>query len=141
MLSRRKFAGVVGCFLCEVTRSGFMATGVSAQQPAATTGVTRKILSQVDGPMPGYVTIMVEVTIEANAVIGRHTHPGIEAGYVVDGELTLPIAGQPDKVLKSGDVFEVPPNTAHAGAPNGPRKSTIISTYVVEKDKPLATPA
>jgi hypothetical protein len=59
---------------------------VSAQgtQPATTPGVTRKILSQMDGPAPGYVTILAEATIEAGVTVGRHTHPGIESAYVLE---------------------------------------------------------
>ena len=66
MLTRRGFAGFASCALCAVT--GFMATDAAAQgstPPAATPGVTRKILSQTDGPTPGYVTIIVEAQIEA----------------------------------------------------------------------------
>jgi hypothetical protein len=36
--------------------------------------------------------------------------------------------------------FQVPTRTPHGG-PNEPAKTVIISTYVVEKDKPLASPA
>src|SRR5690242_15891174 len=63
MLTRRGFVGFVSCAVCAAT--GFAATEASAQgTPAATTpGVTRKILSQVDGPTPGYVTISVEAEI------------------------------------------------------------------------------
>jgi hypothetical protein len=58
MLTRRDFAGVASCAICGL--SGLITTEAAAQNtPAATTpGVTRKILSQIDGPMPGYVTIM-----------------------------------------------------------------------------------
>src|ERR1700753_1401548 len=55
MLSRRDFASVASCGLCSLT--GFIATDASAQTPPAggTPGVTRKVLSQTDGPTPGYV--------------------------------------------------------------------------------------
>jgi hypothetical protein len=35
----------------------------------------------------------------------------------------------------------VPPNTPHAGGKNGDKKTEIASIYVVEKGKPLASPA
>ncbi|WP_204270887.1 cupin domain-containing protein, partial [Escherichia coli] len=77
------------CAICAV--SGFVATGVSAQgAPPAATGITRKVLSQTDGPAPGYVTIIAEVEIQAGVVAGRHTHPGIETGYVLEGSFDLP---------------------------------------------------
>jgi quercetin dioxygenase-like cupin family protein len=141
MLTRRDFAGIASCALCAVT--GFIATEASAQgtPPATTPGVTRKILSQTDGPVSGYVTIIVEAEIEAGVTIARHTHPGIESAYVVEGGLDLPIEGQPIRTLKPGDGFVVPPNTPHAGGKNGDQKTKIASTYVVEKGKPLASPA
>ncbi|HMN74260.1 MAG TPA: cupin domain-containing protein [Rhodoblastus sp.] len=143
MLTRRGFAGLVaGCAICEITATSFIATDASAQgAPAATAGLNRKLLSRMDGPMAGYETVTMEVEIEPNVMIGRHTHPGIEAGYVVSGEIDLPIEGQGVKKLKAGDGFQVPPNTPHAGAKNGAGKVKLVSTYIVEKGKPLASPA
>jgi quercetin dioxygenase-like cupin family protein len=141
MLTRRGFAGFASCAICTVT--GFVATEASAQgaPPAATAGVTRKILSQTDGPVPGYVTILVEAEIEAGVTVARHTHPGIESAYVMEGGFELPIQGQPTRTLKAGDVFQVPPATPHAGGKPGTAKTKVLITYVVEKGKPLASPA
>src|ERR1700674_2781669 len=94
MLTRRGFAGVASCAICAVT--GFMATDASAQgttPPATTPGVSRKILSQSDGPAPGYVTLLVAIEIEPGVTIGRHTHPGIESAYILEGGFELPIEG------------------------------------------------
>lgn len=141
MLTRRGFTGFASCAICAVT--GFIATEVSAQgaPPAAAAGVKRKILSQLDGPMPGYVTINMEVEIDSGVTIARHTHPGIESSYVLEGGFELPIQGQPTRMLKAGDGFQVPPETPHAGGKPGDKKSRIAITYVVEKGKPLASPA
>ena len=140
MLSRRDFAGIASCALCSL--SGFIATDASAQTAVNTTpGVARKVLSQTDGPSPGYVTLIVDIEIEPGVTIGRHTHPGIESAYMLEGGFDLPIEGQPTKSLKPGDAVVVPANTPHAGTKNGDKKSHIISTYIVEKGKPLASPA
>ena len=139
MLTRRGFAGFASCALCGITE--FVATAASAQTPPASGGVTRKILAQSDGPTPGYVTLLVEATIEANVAVGRHTHPGVESAYVMEGGFELPIQGQATRNLKPGDGFQIPPNTPHAGGKPGTAKSVILITYVVEKDKPLASPA
>ena len=141
MLTRRGFAGFASCALCGLAE--FAATEVSAQgtPPPAPAGFTRKILSQMDGPMAGYVTLVVEVSIDPGTFVARHTHPGIESAYVIEGGLDLPIEGQPTRALKPGDGFVVPPNTPHAGGKNGDKKTKIASTYVVEKGKPLASPA
>jgi quercetin dioxygenase-like cupin family protein len=137
MLTRRGFAS---CALCAIT--GFIATEASAQgAPPAAGGVTRKILSQTDGPAAGYETLLVEATIEPGVVVGRHTHPGIESTYVLEGGFELPIQGQATRNLKPGDAFQIPAETPHAGGAAGTAKSRILITYVVQKGKPLASPA
>src|SRR5881227_2366890 len=140
MLTRRGFAGFASCAICAIT--GFDATEASAQgaPPAASGGVTRKILSQSDGPAPGYVTVLVEAEIEAGVAVGRHTHPGIESAYVLEGGFELPIEGMETRMLKAGDAVQIPPNTPHAGGKPGTAKSRLLITYVVEKGKPLASP-
>jgi quercetin dioxygenase-like cupin family protein len=141
MLTRRGFAGFASCALCGI--SEFIATEASAQgAPAAPTpGVTRKILSQMDGPTPGYVTLLVEASIDAGTPVGRHTHPGIESAYILEGGLELPIQGQPTRTVKPGDFFQIPPETPHAGGKAPEAKTRVLITYVVEKGKPLASPA
>lgn len=141
MLTRRAFAGFASCAICGI--SEFIATEASAQStpPAATSGVTRKILSQTDGPTPGYTTLLVEATIEPGVTVARHTHPGIESAYVLEGGFELPIQGQATRMIKAGDGFQIPPETPHAGGKPGDTKSRILITYVVEKGKPLASPA
>jgi len=140
MLTRRGFAGFASCALCAL--SGFVATDATAQDkpPAATPGLKRKILSQIDGPTPGYVTINAEVEIEPGLAVARHTHPGIESSYVLEGEINLEVQGQPARTFKVGDGFQVPPVTPHGGR-NGDKKTRLAINYIVEKDKPLASPA
>jgi quercetin dioxygenase-like cupin family protein len=97
-------------------------------------------LSQKDGPAAGYETLLVEATIEPGVAVGRHTHPGIESAYVLEGGFELPIQGQETRMLKAGDGFQIPPDTPHAGGKAGTAKSRLIITYVVQKGKPLASP-
>src|SRR6516165_12513993 len=103
MLSRREFAGVASCALCGIAE--FVASEAFAQgaaPPAATSGVSRKILSQTDGPVPGYVTLLVEAQVEAGVPVARHTHPGIESAYVLEGGFELPVQGQETRMMKAG---------------------------------------
>jgi quercetin dioxygenase-like cupin family protein len=141
MLTRRGFTGFASCAICAVT--GFIASEASAQgaAPPAVPGVKRTILSQMDGPVPGYVTINMEVEIDPGVTVARHTHPGIESSYVLEGGFELPIQGQPTRMLKAGDGFQIQVETPHAGGKPGDKKSRIAITYVVEKGKPLSSPA
>jgi quercetin dioxygenase-like cupin family protein len=141
MLTRRGFARFAPCAICAVT--GFIATDASAQSapPVVTPGVRRKILSQMDGPVPGYVTMIVEVELEPGVPVARHTHPGIESSYIIEGNVEVPIEGQPTRSLKPGDAFQVPAGTPHSGGKPSDTKIRAVTTYVVEKGKPLASPA
>jgi hypothetical protein len=82
MLTRRGFAA---CALCAVT--SFLATGAEAQNAPA--GLKRTIITRTDGPMDGYETVNVRVDLDAGTLVPRHTHPGIESSYVVEGALEL----------------------------------------------------
>ena len=134
MLTRRAFAA---CVLCAA--SGFLATEVEAQN-AVTPGAKRTLIKQTDGPMDGYVTVEMRVDIEPNAVVARHTHPGIESSYVVEGSVELSVDGEGTRTLAAGDGFQISPGAPHS-AKNGPAKTVLAGTYVVEKGKPLASPA
>src|SRR5258708_39962697 len=135
MLTRRGFAGIASCALCGITELIATETLAQSEAPVATVGVTRKILSQTDGPVPGYVTLLVEATIDAGTTVARHTHPGIESSYVMEGGFELPIQGQATRTLKAGDAFQIPAETPHAGGKPGDAKSRILITYIVDKAK------
>lgn len=130
MMSRRFFAS---CTLCALT--GFIATDARADTPP----LTRKLLSQSDGPVDGYTTVIAEVTIAAGMGAPRHTHPGIESGYVVSGSGLLIRDGQDDQLMKPGSGFQIPVKAIH-GFKNGPAPTVIVSTYIIKKGEPLATP-
>jgi quercetin dioxygenase-like cupin family protein len=121
---------------------GFVAEEVKAQTPPpmATKGIKRKVLQQTDGPVEGYVTVMVLAEIEAGDTVSRHTHPGIESAYTTEGGGVLSVDGQPDKATKPGDVFQVPAGTPHSFK-CGDKTTRLNVTLVVEKGKPLASPA
>jgi quercetin dioxygenase-like cupin family protein len=122
-----------------------MAVGilVAAGVPAAhaqQTGLTRTPLQQVDFP-DKYATQSFLVTIAPKATVARHTHPGVEMAYVVAGEGILSVDGEPDREVKAGDSWAVPAGKPHGARNTGSKPMKLVATYVVEKDKPLATPA
>jgi quercetin dioxygenase-like cupin family protein len=131
MLSRR---GFVGCGLCAF--AGFSAIDAGAQ----TSGLKRTILSRIDGPVPGYETIEARIEADAGSVIAKHTHFGVETAYVIEGSLELEIAGQGSKTYSQGEAIQVPTGAVHGGK-IGDAPIVLSGVYVVEKGKPLATPA
>jgi hypothetical protein len=53
-----------------------VATDASAAESAPSTqapGIMRKLLSKMDGPVPGYVTIVTEVEVEPGVMVPRHS--------------------------------------------------------------------
>jgi quercetin dioxygenase-like cupin family protein len=44
-------------------------------------------------------------------------------------------------MVKPGDAFQIPPETPHAGGKPSDTGAKLVVTYVVEKGKPLASPA
>ena len=109
-------------------------TGVASAQ------IKRTPLQKFEVPGTSYETIIGIAEVGPNAIIGRHTHFGPESGYMLEGEMTLMVQGQPDRVIKAGESYVVPAGTPHDGK-SGPNGAKVIATYVVEKGKPLATPA
>src|ERR1700744_3173872 len=56
----------------------------------------------------GYHSVTVKTTVDAGGTVMPHTHPGVEMSYIMEGQGTLKIAGQPDRPLKAGDSFSIP---------------------------------
>jgi quercetin dioxygenase-like cupin family protein len=138
MASRR---GFVACAVCSAL--GLVATAVAAPaqaQGGQGQGVNRIILNTIDFPGDGKVTIQALVEIPADAVVAKHTHPGVESTIVMEGELTLEVAGQPTRTYKPGEGFQVPAGVVHGGK-NGAKPTKLAATFIVDKDKPLASPA
>lgn len=103
-------------------------------------GFKRVELQKHDLGIPGREAVMMRGEFKPGAAVPRHTHPGEEIGYVLQGEVTLEIDGKPAAKLKAGDVFFVPAGQIHAARNAGKADALVVSTYVVEKGKPLATP-
>ena len=83
----------------------------------------------------GHATVMV--LIENAGGAPRHTHPGLEMTYILEGEYTLMVDGRADQALRPGDWFEVPAEVPHSVTCNKPGRA--LGHYVVEKDKPLVS--
>jgi quercetin dioxygenase-like cupin family protein len=108
--------------------------------PAAAPGIKRTVLQKFDVPAGERETVSALVELGPNMDAAKHTHPGPETGYIVEGEITLNVDGQPPKLLKVGDSYYVPAGTPHSGR-SGANGVKFVGIYVVEKGKPLASPA
>jgi len=108
-----------------------------AQNP----GIQRTVVKRSDISAAGREAVIVRVEIAPGASAGRHTHPGEEISYVMEGEGEILIDGQPALKVKAGDGFIVPNGAKHDARNTGTQPMRLAAVYVVEQGKPLATPA
>lgn len=104
-------------------------------------GVQRTVVQRADVSVPGREAVIARVEIAPAARAGRHTHPGDEISYVLEGEGEILVEGQPARKVKAGDGFVVPAGAIHDAHNTGSAPLRLVGVYVVEKGKPLATPA
>jgi quercetin dioxygenase-like cupin family protein len=102
-------------------------------------GIKRTPLQKVDFP-DGYTTVTGLAEIQPGVAAGRHTHPGIETGYVLEGETVLSIDGEPDRTMKAGDSYTIPAGVPHDAKAVGEAPVKVLGIYIVERGKPLASP-
>src|SRR6476661_1815153 len=101
-------------------------------------GTKRTDLQRHDLSVPGREVVQVRVDFDPGYVSPRHTHPGEEIIYVLEGTLEYQIDGKPVTV-KPGDVLFVPAGIVHSAKNVGTGNGAELATYVVEKGKPLIT--
>ena len=123
--------------LCAALTAVAFSVPLYAQAPA----IKRQVLQKADVPDgKKYEVVFGMAELPAGVAIGKHTHPGIEQGTVVSGEVVLMVEGQAEKTYKPGNSWQIPVGVAH-DAKAGSAGAKVIVTYTVEKGQPLAIPA
>jgi quercetin dioxygenase-like cupin family protein len=122
--------------LLGLTVAAVAGAGVAIAQQ---TGIKRTPLQKLDFPA-GYNTVTAIAEVPAGGAAGRHTHPGAETGYVLEGELELIIDGQPPMKIKAGESYQIPEGAIH-DAKAGDKPFKVLGVYVVKAGEPLAKPA
>ena len=112
----------------------------SAPLFAQQSGIARFPLQTVEVNVPGRIAIQARVEIEPGVEGGKHTHPGLEMAYVIEGQLEVKVEGQPTRTYKAGEAFSVAEGVVHAAINTGTVTTKLLTTYLVEVGKPLATP-
>jgi quercetin dioxygenase-like cupin family protein len=114
------------------------AVGIAgAQQPT----FKRTELQRGDLSASGREAITAVVDFPVGVASGKHTHNGEEIGYILEGTVTVEVDGKPPMVLKPGGVFLIPSGTVHNARNTDAGASKLLANFIVEKGKPLATPA
>ena len=116
-----------------IAGSGLALYMAQAQAP----GITRNDLQRHDLSILGREAIQTVVAIAPGVTAPRHSHPGEEIIYVLEGLLEYQLDGQPPVTLKAGDVLFIPAGVVHSAKNVGSGNGAELATYVVEKGKPL----
>lgn len=115
----------------------FTAFALVAQKP----GIQRTIVKRQDVSVPNREAVIARVEIAPGAFVGRHTHPGEEISYIIDGNVDILIDNFPVQHLKAGEAFVIPSGAVHDAHNTGSVPVVLSAVYLVEKGKPMATPA
>jgi quercetin dioxygenase-like cupin family protein len=119
-----------------------VASGLALHLAQAQQSGTRRIdLQRHDLSAPGREVIQARVEIAPGMTAPRHSHPGEEIIYVLEGTLEYRLDGKSPVTLKAGDVLFVPAGTIHSAKNVGNDPGAELATYVVEKGKPLVVVA
>ena len=104
---------------------------------AQASGLSRTLVGKADVSVPGREAVVARVEVAAGARAGRHTHPGDEISYVMDGEVMLLVDGEAPRKIRAGESFVVPAGVVHDAHNEGSVPTRLVGVYVVEKGKPL----
>jgi quercetin dioxygenase-like cupin family protein len=118
----------------------FLGAAAFSQVTAQVPGVRRTDLLKHDSVVSGREVVEVRVEVDPGRGVPRHTHPGDEVLYVVEGTLEYMPDGKAPVTLKAGQSVFIPAGTIHAASNPGMVAGAGIATYFVEKGKPLIMP-
>jgi len=108
-----------------------------AQPPAAKfTELQRRA---IPGTALEGVTTLAE--IPPGVTSARHSHPGEDFGYLVEGTIVLYVDGKAPVTVKAGEVFFTARGQVHNARNIGTTMARAVDTYVIDKGKPGVTPA
>ena len=102
-------------------------------------GIKRTNVQRNDLSSPGREVIQVLVEFDPGVVAPKHSHPGEEIAYVIEGSLEYALEGRPPVTLNPGDALFIPAGIAHAVTNVGSGNAAELATYILEKGKPTFT--
>lgn len=100
-------------------------------------GIQRTDLVSEDLDVPGHEVIQARVDIAPGVSSPKHSHPGVEVAYVLEGTFEYQLEGQPPVTLKAGESLYIPAGTPHVATNHGESKASELATYIVRKGEPL----
>ena len=112
-------------------------TGLAPHITQAQEGIKRTDALRHDLGVPGREVIQVRVDFAPGVEFPRHSHPGAEIAYVLEGTLEYQLDGKPPVTLKAGEALFIPAGAIHTAKNVGSSNAAELATYLVEKGKPV----
>jgi quercetin dioxygenase-like cupin family protein len=110
---------------------------ISGSAKAQQSGIKRTELQRYDLSNPGREVIQSRIDFDSGVAFGKHSHPGEEIIFVLEGLLEYQVEGKPPVRLKAGEVLFIPAGVVHSARNVGHSNGSELATYIVEKGKPL----
>jgi quercetin dioxygenase-like cupin family protein len=107
---------------------------------AQQTGFKRTVVQQGDLSAPGREVVQAVAEIQPGGQSGKHTHPGEEVAYILEGTVVIEMDGKPAVSKTAGEGILIPAGTVHNAKNTGQTVAKVLATYIVEKGKPVTTP-
>jgi quercetin dioxygenase-like cupin family protein len=127
-----------GNFLVNITAAIVLAALIMPDSAGAQqAGIKRTELQRYDLSVAGREAIQVRIDFASGSEFGKHSHPGEEIIYVLEGSIRYEVEGKAPVILKGGDVLFIPAGTIHAAKNAGTTNASELATYIVEKGKQL----
>ncbi|APO78135.1 cupin 2 domain-containing protein (plasmid) [Rhizobium etli 8C-3] len=103
--------------------------------------IQRTDLLRHDLDVPGRELVQVRVDFEPGAIAAKHSHPGEEIAYVLEGSLEYQLGDRRPITLRAGETLFIPAGVPHVAKNVGSGKASELATYIVKKGMPLVVPA
>ena len=108
-----------------------------AQQMTPPEGITRTEVQRHDFRDAQHEAVQVRVDFAPGAGFPKHTHPGVEIAYVIEGAVEYQLGDQAPIILYAGESVYLPEGTPHSAKNAGEGKASELATYILEKGKPV----
>jgi quercetin dioxygenase-like cupin family protein len=133
MLKKSLLAGAV--------TTALLGAAHAQQAPLQPSPIKRTPLGKVDVPGSNYEVVFGITELAGGFKSGRHSHPGLVLAYVAEGEFWYLVDGQPERIYKVGESFQLPHSAIHNEGAAGSNPVKVMAVFVVEKGKPMVQPA
>jgi quercetin dioxygenase-like cupin family protein len=124
-----------------ITTVGLAALTISGSTLAQQAGIKFTNLHRYDLSAPGHKVVQKRMDMDPRVLSPRHTHPGEEIIYVLEGAPEYQLEGKPLVTINGGDFLFIPVGVIHTTKNVGGSNVAELANYVVEKRKPPQIPA